>query len=399
MTPAAARAGRPLEHLKVVDLTRLLPGGYCTLLLADLGADVLKVEEPGKGDYVRWMPPMAGDISAGHLALNRGKRSLTLNLKHDAGRDVLKRLARDADVLIESFRPGVMDRLGVGYDALAAENPRLVYCAISGYGQDGPYRDRAGHDINYLGYAGVLDIVGESPDHPPVDPGVQIADIGGGGLMAAVGILAALSERERTGRGRFVDIGMMDGALSWLSIHVQAYTMTGVVPKRGAMRLSGELACYHVYRAGDGKYVTVGALEPQFWRAFCEALGLGELIEQQFASHEQQEAMKATIAEKLATRSRDEWCAELAHLDMCFGPVNDMEEALADPQAIARAMVADVPVPGGSVRAVGNPLKMRGDDALPLRAAPGFGEHTEDVLRASGYGDDDIKSMREAGTI
>jgi alpha-methylacyl-CoA racemase len=188
----------PLSHLTILDLTRLLPGGYCTLLLADLGADVIKVEEPGKGDYIRWMPPMSGGISAGHLALNRGKRSITLNLKTPQGIEVLKRLARDADVVIESFRPGVMARLGVGFDDLRAENPGLIYCAITGYGQDGPYKDRAGHDINYLGFAGVLDIIGERGG-PPVDPGVQIGDVGGGALMAAVGILAALSERQRTG--------------------------------------------------------------------------------------------------------------------------------------------------------------------------------------------------------
>lgn len=389
----------PLSHLKILDLTRLLPGGYATLLLADLGADVLKVEEPGKGDYIRWMPPMVGDVAAGHLALNRGKRSMTLNLKSARGVEILKRLVADADVLVESFRPGVMDRLGVGYETLAAINPRLVYCAVTGYGQDGPYANRAGHDINYLGYAGVLDIIGEAPERAPVDPGVQIADIGGGGLMGTVGILAALSERERTGRGRFVDISMFDGAMSWLSIHAQAYAMTGVVPKRGAMRLSGEYACYHIYRCGDGNYITVGALEPQFWTALCRALDVPEFIEMQFATPEQQETMKRRLDEIFAMRSRDEWCADLAALDACVGPVNDMEEAFADAHANARAMIVDVPVPGGTVRGVGNPLKMPGASMPAMRAAPEFGEHTDDVLRAAGFADDDIKAMRDAGVI
>jgi hypothetical protein len=209
----------PLAGLKVLDLSRLLPGGFCSLLLSDLGADVLKIEDTGTGDYVRWAPPHyeGADPSAGSalfLALNRGKRSIRINLKTNAGRDVLLRLVRDADVLLESFRPGVLDRLGVGHDRLREENPRLVSCAITGYGQTGPYRDRSGHDLNYLGLVGLLALTGE-PDGPPVSSAGQIADIGGGALMAAFGILAALRERDRSGLGQFVDVSMADGALSW----------------------------------------------------------------------------------------------------------------------------------------------------------------------------------------
>jgi len=389
---------RPLEHLRVLDLSRLLPGPYCTLLFADLGADVIKVEEPGKGDYIRWMPPMAGDVASGHLALNRGKRSMTLNLKHPDGVATMKRLVRTADVVLESFRPGVMDRLGVGYDALSAENERLVYCALTGYGQDGPYRLRAGHDINYLGYAGVLDIIGQKGG-PPVVPGVQIADVGGGGLMAAVGILAALSERERTGRGRFVDISMLDGAMSWLQMHAQAYAITGVIPARGTMRLSGGPACYRLYRAADGKYVTVGALEPQFWAALCEALGVPDMIEQQFAPEEEQEVMHKRLEEIFLQKTRDEWVSDLAHLDACFGPVNDMSEAFEDPQVRARDMIADVPTPLGPMTAIGNPLKLQGDSSLPLRGAPGLGEHTEAVLQEIGVGPDEVAELRRAGAL
>ena len=388
---------KPLEHLRVLDLTRLLPGGYCTLLFADLGAEILKVEEPGKGDYIRWMPPMQEGVAAGHLALNRGKRSMTLNLKHPSGVAVLKRLVHDYDVLVESFRPGVMERLGCGYDALSKENPALIYCAITGYGQDGPYAQRAGHDINYLGYAGVLDIIGESPDRPPVDPGVQIADIGGGGSMAAVGILAALAERARTGHGRFVDISMMDGAMSWLSFHAAAYAMTGEIPRRGVMRLSGQFACYHIYRCGDGKYVTLGALEPQFWARFCTEVGLDDLIEKQFDADAQPELIERVTA-VLETKSRDEWCAALSDIDACFGPVNDMEEALADPQVRARAMVVDVPVGSGALPEIGNPLKMRGV-GFDARPAPGFGEHTDSVLRDAGYDDAAIAELRASGAI
>ena len=389
---------RPLEHLTVLDLTRLLPGGYCTLLLADLGADVLKIEEPGKGDCIRWMPPMVGDVAAGHLALNRGKRSMTLNLKSPEGVEVFRRLARDADVVVESFRPGVMDRLGVGFDALVEINPRIVFCAISGYGQTGPYRDRAGHDINYTGFAGLLDIIGERA-RGPVVPGVQIGDLGGGGLMAAVGILAALAERERTGRGRMVDISMTDGAFSWLSIHGQAYALTGEVPRRGLMRLSGELACYRVYRCSDDRWVTVGALEPQFWEALCTALGVPELIERQFSPTEEQDLMAEKLAQIFVTRSRDEWVAELADLDACVGPVKDFEEAFSDEQLRARDMVVEVPTSHGMMRAIGNPVRLVGDEPGPPRPAPGFGEHTDETLRAIGFDDAEVAKLREARAI
>src|SRR5205823_9410833 len=232
----------------------------------------------GMGDYVRWAPPYhegAEDSakSAMFLALNRNKRSIRVNLKDEGGRDVLLRLAREYDVLLESFRPGVLDRLGVGYERLREENPGLVYCAITGYGQDGPYRDRAGHDINYIGYGGVLGVIGPK-DGPPAVPGVQIGDVGGGGMAAAIGILAALLEARQTGVGRFVDTSMLDGVVSWLTIHGGDFLATGHLSERGEMRLSGAFPCYRVYRAGDGRYLTVGALEPQFWRALCEAVGV-----------------------------------------------------------------------------------------------------------------------------
>jgi crotonobetainyl-CoA:carnitine CoA-transferase CaiB-like acyl-CoA transferase len=388
----------PLAGMKVLDLTRLLPGGYCTMLFSDLGADVLKIEEPGKGDYIRWMEPFKGGHSSGHLALNRGKRSMTLNLKHEKGREVLLRLAGDFDVLVESFRPGVMDRLGVGYERLAQENPGIVYCAITGYGQDGPYKDRAGHDANYLGFAGVLSVIGPR-DGDPVIAGVQIADVGGGGMMAAVGILAALQERARTGRGRFVDISMMDGALSWLGFHTAGYFIDGVAPKRGQMRLSGQLACYRIYRTSDGKHVTVGALEPQFWAALCKALDVPEFIERQMAPSEEQDTMGERIQEILLRRTRDEWVNELADLDACFGPVNDFGEAFDDPQIVARGMRVEVPTSEGPATVVGNPIKTVGEEQPELGPPPGFGEHTDETLRAVGYADEQIEQLKAEGVV
>src|SRR2546421_1997256 len=277
---------RPLEGIRILDLSRLLPGGFCTLLLADLGADVLKVEDTGMGDYVRWAPPYhegAEDSakSAVFLALNRNKRSIRVNLKEESGKEVLRRLAREHDVLLESFRPGVLDRLGVGYEQLRSENAGLVYCAISGYGQDGPYRDRSGHDMNYLGLVGLLGLTGER-DGPPVQAAGQIADVGGGALMAAFGILAALHERERSGEGQFVDVSMADGALSWLSMVAARYFAEGRVPHRGDLELAGSLVCYRPYACKDG-WGTLGALEPKFWQAWCRGGGREDLVGKQFS--------------------------------------------------------------------------------------------------------------------
>src|SRR5437660_6100620 len=246
----------PLEGLTVLDLSRLLPGGFCSLLLGDFGADVVKVEDTGMGDYVRWSPPYyegAEQTARGalFLALNRGKRSIRIDLKHERGRQVLLRLAREVDVLLESFRPGVLERLGVGYERLRAENPRLVYCAITGYGQDGPNRDRSGHDMNYLGLIGLLGLTGDR-DGPPVQSAGQIADLGGGALMAAVGVLVALRERERFGEGQLVDCSMSDGALSWLAMVAADMFATGNAPRRGSLPLAGGIVCYRPYRCPDG---------------------------------------------------------------------------------------------------------------------------------------------------
>lgn len=356
---------------------------------------MIKVEEPGRGDYIRWTPPMVGEESAAHRALNRGKRSVTLNLKSSPGVELLGRLSRRADVLVESFRPGVMDRLGVGFEALSALNPRLVYCAITGYGQDGPYRDRVGHDINYIGYGGVLSMTG-SPGGDPALPGVQVGDLGGGGMLGVVGVLAALIERGATGKGRLVDVSMLDGVVSCLAIEAAAYLATGAVPEAGSTPLTGSLACYRVYRAGDGRYLTVGALEPQFWRALCEALGCPDLVDEQFAPRARQDEMAKRLQSILLQRSRDEWLEVLNAVEACVGPVNDVSEALADPQVRHRGMVAEV---AGTQIGAGNPLKFPGSQPEPQRPAPGFGEHTAEVLAAIGVEDDELADLRARGVV
>lgn len=389
----------PLGGLKVLDLSRLLPGGYATLLLADLGADVLKVEEPGKGDYLRWMPPYAATGEGGmHLALNRGKRSMTLNLKLSQGRAVLRELVKDADVLVESFRPGVMDRLGVGWEVLSQDNPRLVYAAISGYGADGPYADRAGHDINYLGYAGALSFSGH-PDTGPWQPGLQIGDLGGGALMAVVGVLTALHARERTGLGQYCDVSMTDGVLSWLTLAAGAFAATGVPPRLGAEVLNGGYACYGVYRCADDRYVTVGALEPQFFVALCAALGLDELVPWHLDPARQRE-LRDRLAAVFVTRTRDEWLAVLVPGDCCVGPVNDVAEAFADPQVRARGMVAEQPLADGTpFLRVGVVPRL---SATPGRAggvASPLGADTDDVLAALGYDAGAVADLRAAGAV
>jgi crotonobetainyl-CoA:carnitine CoA-transferase CaiB-like acyl-CoA transferase len=356
---------------------------------------VVKVEEPGRGDYIRWTPPLVDGRSTGHMALNRGKRSITLNLKDPAGVDLLLRLAARSDVVVESFRPGVMARLGAGWEVLQEANGRLVYCAITGYGQEGPYRDRVGHDINYIGYGGLLGLSGE-PDGPPVVPPVQVGDLAGGGMAAAIGILAALLERERTGKGRVVDTSMLDGVVSWLSIHAGVYLGTGEEPLRGEMPLSGAYACYRAYRCSDDRWVTVGALEPQFWRALVTALGVPGLEHEQYGRPERQREMTEQLQAIFETKGRDEWLAELEGLEACVGPVNTLVEALRDPQVEHRSLLAES---RGATVGPGSPFRFDGEQVQDVRPAPEFGEHTGEVLEEIGMTAAQLADLRSRGIV
>jgi len=390
-----------LEGVRVLDLTRLLPGGFCSLLLADFGADVLKVEDTGMGDYVRWAPPYYDGAeesakSSLFLALNRNKRSIRINLKEERGREVLLRLVKDHDVVLESFRPGVMDRLGVGYERLREENPRIVYCAITGYGQDGPYRDRSGHDMNYLGLIGLLGLTGER-DGPPIQSAGQIADLGGGALMAAFGVLAALHERERSGEGQLVDVSMADGALAWLAMVAGRYFADGQVPHRGDLDLAGRFVCYRPYACKDG-WVTLGALEPKFFAAWCRGVGREDLIEKQFEPPGSE--AHAEIERVFLERTREEWREFAAQHDCCLEPVLDLDEALDSELVRAREMVVELDQPGTQgVKQLGMPVKLSRTPGGLRVPGPVLGEHTHEVLAAAGYSDAEIAALEEAGAV
>jgi alpha-methylacyl-CoA racemase len=386
-----SRSG-PFSGLKVVELSRLLPGAYATLLFADLGADVVKVEQPGQGDYMRRVEPITGpDYGALFSATERNKRSITVDLKHDDGRAVVLDLIADADVVVEGFRPGVADRLGIGYEAASERNPRVVYCAISGYGQSGPLADRPGHDLNYLAVAGVLDMTGD-PDGAPAMPGPQLADVWGGGLTPAFAVLAALWERERTGRGRYLDIAMYDGTAAVTINHAAAWLAGGMRFDRGRMLLSGGVPNYGVWEAADG-WVTLGCTEEKFWRRACELLGEPELAAAFNANGERAEAARARLRERFKERTREEWEALLGGPETCFAPVLSMEEALAGEHLAARGLLTDVEGERQLTTAV---------DRLGAGAhtrAPGLGEHTAEVLAELGRTPEQVRALREAGAI
>jgi crotonobetainyl-CoA:carnitine CoA-transferase CaiB-like acyl-CoA transferase len=381
-----------LDGIRVLDLSRLLPGPFLTMILADMGADVVKVEDPRVGDYLRAFPPGKGGISGRFLAVNRGKRSLALDLKDAKGRDAFLRMAEHADVVVESFRPGVMARLGVGFEALAAKNPKLVMCSISGYGASGPYVEKAGHDLNYIGIAGVLAMTAEARGRGPAMPGVQIADMAGGGLWGATSVLAALVQRDRTGRGAHLDISMTEGALALLIAELGNLDC-GARPTRGAETLNGALACYGVYRCKDDRYLSVGALEPKFWLAFNQAIGRNGSIAEIAGDAKVQDKVRAEIAAIVATRTRDEWLPILAQHDCCCEPVLELEELPAHPQHAARDVFFTID--GGAIGPITQIRTPVGRPAHPT-PPPKLGEQGRSVLADYGFSADEIAALVSA---
>ncbi len=382
-----------LSGVRIFDLTRLLPGPFCSMLLADMGADVLKVEEPGRGDYFRWMEPLEDGASVYFRSVNRNKRSMTLNLKSDEGREILLALARRHDVVLESFRPGVADRLGIGYEAVKAVNPGIVYCSISAYGQDGPCRDRAGHDGNVLALSGLLDMAGE-PEGNPVFPPVPLADIPVGGFLAGFSIAAALVRKGRTGEGAFLDVSMFDGALSMAAMQAALVLNGGRIPGRGRNHFAGGSVGNTVYRTGDGRHLAISIIERKFWRNFCGLIGRADLQEGDFLAPKADSLVGAEVQKTLLTRTMREWAALLEGSDVCVEPVLTLAEALEGDLVRARRMVVQVAEPGGgTAKQLGCPVKTPGGAREEHRRSPALGEHTRDVLRGLGLPETEIDGL------
>ena len=398
-----------LEGIKVLDFCRNAPGMFATMILADLGADVLMVERPMDETRAAYERIVAGIESpederrhTSFNALQRNKRSLALNLKATESQEVFRRLAADADVVVEGFRPGVVDRLGVGYQQVREINSRAIYCSVSGYGQTGPYSQMAGHDINYISFAGALGLIGDSPDGKPVIPLNLIADYAGGGLCGAVGILAALMAREKTGQGQYVDIAMTEGVLYMLCGAIADALSQGYKATRGANRLNGGSPYYNVYRTADGKYFSIAAIEPWFWENLCRSIGREDLIPYQSAGEEKRAEIATTLEGVFLTKSRDEWFEVLKDANISVGKVYDLEEALSDPQAVERGMVVELEAPGvpaGRVTQPGIPFHLSETPGKVRHPGSVTGQHTAEVLAELGYTPIQIDGLLARGVV
>ncbi|MGB5745561.1 MAG: CaiB/BaiF CoA-transferase family protein [Desulfobacterales bacterium] len=372
-----------LEGITVIDLSRLLPGPYCSMILADHGARVIAVEDK------RFL----ADGLFFNL-INRNKEHMSLNLKTEKGREIFYRLIEKADVLLEGFRPGVVDRLGVGYESVKQANPKIIYCSITGYGQDGPFRDRVGHDVNYLSKAGVLDLIGEK-DHPPAIPGVQIADIAGGGMNAAIGILLALFARQNTGQGQYIDISMTDGMVGFLPAALFFRQLTGQEPKRADGILSHRYACYNTYETADGRYLSIGAVENRFWKQLCDTLDIPEYAPLQYDDQRRAEILQS-MRQAFKQKALDEWDAILADLDICWGKIQSTKEVLEDPLFLQRETVVEIEGQDGKKsKTLGVAVKLSETPGSVRTPPVGFGESTTAILRELGYKEEQIKAFGE----
>jgi alpha-methylacyl-CoA racemase len=387
----------PLSTLKVLDFTTLLPGPFGSMMLADWGAEVVRIESPTRPDMVRMLPPMDEGVSACHAFLNRSKKSLALDLKKPDGVEAVKRLIKDYDIVVEQFRPGVMDRLGVGYEVLREINPGLIFCSITGYGQTGPYKQRAGHDLNYLSIAGVTGYNGRQASGPaPIN--VQVADVAGGSYHSVMAILAAVIHRQHTGEGQYLDISMTDAAFSMHALTAPPALVGGVEPNVEETQLNG-VSFYDCYETLDGRYLSVAGLEPQFFAQFCQAIGQPDWAGKGLALNlDIQRQLKQDIAQVIKTRPYDEWVAVFADLDACVEPVLSFSEACEHPQIQARDLLVDVPTPsGGSQRQLASPVKFSKTNPRYDFTGVALGTHTDEVLSASGFSAEEITQMKKSG--
>jgi crotonobetainyl-CoA:carnitine CoA-transferase CaiB-like acyl-CoA transferase len=379
---------RALEGIKILDLSRLFPGPYCSMILADLGADVLRIEDRRFSGEGPGMPTVM-----------RNKRHMTLNLKHPQAKDIFYRMAREGDVILEGFRPGVTERLGIDYESIKKINEKMIYCSVTGYGQGGPYRNMVGHDVNYLSFGGVLGLNGEAGGDPVIPP-IQVADMAAGGMNAALGIMAALIARQRTGRGQYIDISMLDGIVAMLPFPASLLWGLGGSPRRGDTLLSGRYPCYSVYETREGGFISIGALEPRFWEALCRKLGREDFIPIQYDEGDKKEEMFSFLRAAFKIKTREEWLEEFKDVDVCLGKVLSLEETLGDPQVVSRGMVTDFADPRkGKMRFLSSPLKLS-DTPPDIRTAPAdFGEHTEEVLGELGFNADQIEELKKSGAV
>jgi len=389
----------PLASLKVLDFSTLLPGPYATLMLADLGADVLRIESPHRPDLVRELPPMVGGQSAAAGYLNRSKRSLALDLKRPEAIAVIHRLIAEYDIVLEQFRPGVMARLGLDYATLRALNPRLIYCSLTGYGQDGPYRDRPGHDINYLAVAGVSDQCRREGERP-LPLGIQVADVAGGSMHAVAGILAAVVSRSQSGEGQWVDVSMCDAAFALNAFNGSSWLGGGVAPVAGNEWLNGGTH-YDYYMTRDHRYMSVGSLEPAFLERLCSVLELeSEMALAQSADKDDRIRFKAHVVEKFASADLADWCRRFELADACVEPVLSIDEAAEHPQLVARDMVVEVPDGvGGHQRQIGQPLRFSGSESRYAHTGCSSGAHSREVLAEFGFDDDAIAALERSGAL
>jgi crotonobetainyl-CoA:carnitine CoA-transferase CaiB-like acyl-CoA transferase len=367
------------------------------MILSDLGADVIKVEQPKIGDYARLVPPFIGDTGAAFLMLNRNKRSITLDLKNAEAQEILRKLAAKADVFVESYQPGVAQRLGAGYPIISQVNERIVYCSISGFGQSGPYRDRVGHDLTYMAYSGAVGATGLR-DGTPVIPAIQVSDILGG-IHAAVAITAALYRREKTGKGEFIDISLMDAAVSSMIMPL-SFHFAGESTERGESLLSGGAPFYNVYQTADGRFLTIASLEPKFWVELCMTLGLEKYKDRQLASDEEAQRIRGDLAALFSQKSRDDWVKILNEREIPCAPVYDVSEVPSDPHVVSRKMIFQMETREfGKLNQLATPIRMSHSTLKAGSSPPRLGEHTLQILQELGYSTNDSERLKTEGVI
>lgn len=387
-----------LSGIRVIDLSRLLPGPYCSMMLADLGAEVIKVEEPGRGDYLRHFPPKVKEDSAFFLSINRNKKSITLNLKDERGKKIILDLIKKADVLLEGFRPGVMEKMGLGYDVIRKINPALIVCSISGYGQNGPYSMRSGHDVNYLALGGATGVT-RNRNGRPVLMGVQIADIGGGAMLAAFCILAALIAREKIGKGQYIDISMMDGVLPWMCLSMGKYFASGEEPEYSREILTGKYACYNIYKTKDDQYMSLGAVEPQFWSEFCKSIDRDDLIKYQY-DVELADKMISELRDIFNRKTKHEWIEHFSSRDCMCEPVNNIDEVVSDKQVLYRRMITEIAHPTeGILKMISFPGKLSETPAEIKMPPPVLGQHNHEILKEMNISEAEIAALKRDKVI